>query len=195
MPARPRARSHSLVPSLLAAIAVFGAMTPGHAADWAPDASASRIDFSGTYAGQAFQGAFKTWRAEIAFDPADLAHARVAAVIDVASAKTGSALYDGTLPQAEWLDAKGAPEATFIADGFTSQGPGRYEAAGRLKLKGRETPVALPFALTIEGDQARMTGSVVLDRLALDVGAKSDPKAEWVGRAIKVDLLVIARKR
>ena len=61
---------------LLGAMAILlaGAM-PAGAATWAVDYAKSHLGFQVQWSGEAFNATFKTWKADITFDPADLAHA------------------------------------------------------------------------------------------------------------------------
>lgn len=162
-------------------------------ARWTPIHAESRIGFTGKHAGVVFSGVFERWRAEIAFDPDRLAESRAAVEIEVASARTGSMQYDGSLPSADWFDAAAHPVARFVADRFVAgDGPGRYVAEGRLTLRGVAQPATLPFALRMEGDRARVSGETVIDRLDHGVGATTDPQAAWVSREIAVTIELLA---
>jgi cytochrome b561 len=167
-----------------------------HAAppDWTIASQSSHIEFTGTHAGQAFTGRFQNWSGTIAFDASALDQSQIVIDIDMSSAKTGDNYKDGTLPQEEWLDVKHFPKARFEARSFKVLGPEKFEAQGSLTIKGKTTPLDLPFTLKIEGLTAVMTASAKLDRIALGIGTKSDPDAEWVSRDIKVDISVTARR-
>jgi cytochrome b561 len=182
----------ALTTIILACAAGFSAQS---APIWVADLANSRIEFSGTHAGRIFKGVFEKWSAEIAFDPADPSKSDVTATVKTASAKTGDLMYDGTLPQAEWLDPKGFPEALFKTKLIRLKAPGQYEAESELTLKGHAVELVLPFNLIISGDQAQMTGAVKLDRSKFDIGQKSDAKAEWVGNDINVTLTLRAQKK
>ena len=176
-------------------LAFAGSLSAQSAPVWVVDQATSRIEFSGTHAGRTFKGVFEQWVAEIAFDPADLAKSDVTVTVKTASAKTGDLMYDGTLPQAEWLDPKSFPDAVFKTKAVRLKAPGQYEADGELTLKGHRLALVLPFSLTITGDQAQMTGAVKLDRSKFDIGQKSDAKAEWVSNDISVSLTLRAKKK
>lgn len=141
------------------------------AARWAVDPAQSSIGFSSSVGGQAFRGAFTRWTAFIAFDPAVLPTSRVQVVIEPASAASGDASRDSTLKQSNWFDTSRFPKAVFEAVDFRSLGANRYEARGTLEIKGRKTPVTLPFTLAINGAAADMQASVSLDRRVLGLGA------------------------
>ena len=57
-----------------AALAVTLVATPAFAAHWTVDTARSRLGFSVQWSNEPFAATFKSWRADIAFDPADLAH-------------------------------------------------------------------------------------------------------------------------
>lgn len=161
---------------------------------WTVDPAASEIAFSGKHAGNEFKGTFKTWTADIAFDPADLAGSKAKVTVEMGSAVTGNKTYDGSLPSAEWLDPKAFPDAVFETKSFTKTGENAYTAAGTLTIKGVSQDVSLPFTLKTEGDKTLMDGSLTLDRLLYKVGTASDPKAEWVSKDIAVTVKVTATK-
>ena len=181
--------------STLPALALIVAIAPvANAADWQVSKAESSIAFSGTHAARPFTGKFNNWTAEIDFDPEAPDQASVVVVVTTASAETGTALYDKTLPNTEWFDVANYPDATFTTDSITALGDGQYEATGTLTIKGQETPVDLPFILTIEGDRAAMQAKVTLDRIALGMGTKSDPDAAWVSQEIRVTITLVATR-
>lgn len=161
------------------------------------DAKTGTLGFSGTHAGNVFNGNFGEWSAEIRFSPAALSESRITATIETASAKTGNAMYDGTLPSADWFDTKQYPQAKFMSTRLEKTAGG-YRAEGTLTLRGKSVPVALTFALTpADGDAAsvKVEASAKLDRLAFDIGAQSDAKAEWVSREIPLTLSFVAQRQ
>ena len=161
---------------------------------WTVDPAASSIEFSGQHTGNDFKGSFKSWTAQIAFDPADLKNSAVAVTIQTSSALTENQTYDGSLPSAEWLNFKAFPEATFQSKEITHLDGDKYEAKGTLTIKNISTDVTLPFTLKIDGETATMTGTLVVDRLAYDIGKAADPKGDWVSKDIAVAVSVKATK-
>jgi len=63
---------------------------PAAAADWAVDAGKSALGFTASASGVNFDGKFKSWQAEIAFDPANPAAGHAKVTIDMASAVTAT---------------------------------------------------------------------------------------------------------
>ncbi len=161
---------------------------------WVVEAADSKIAFGGTHEGNAFTGAFQRWNGQINFNPAKLDAAKAVVTIDLASARTSSSYYDGTLPQADWFDVAKTPQATFTSKSFRSLGGDRYEAQGELSLHGITQAVTLPFTLKIDGARATMDGKLSLKRLDFKIGVNSDPEAQWVGDKVDLDIHVSAHK-
>jgi len=183
---------------LLAAALLFSlSAAPALAADYVVDYKNSKIEFSGTHAGNAFKGSFGTWTALIRFDPADLAGSSIVATFDPASAKTGNSMYDGTLPQADWFDVKNHPQATFASTAITAKEDGSgYTATGDLTLRGVTKAVSFDFTLSpLETAPVTAKASFTIDRLDFDIGKKSDASAEWVDREIVLSLDITATPR
>lgn len=180
----------SVTSLLLASSMAFA--TAADARPWVVDAKQSSISFSGQHVGKTFKGSFTTWQANINFDPARPEVAKVAVSIDLASAKTGDAMYDKTLPSADWFDIAKARQAKFVATKITKTGGNDYIADGQLTLRGKSVPVKLPFTLDIAGNTATMTGKMTVKRTAWGIGSGSDAKGEWVSLDIPVQVKVVA---
>lgn len=181
----------------LAAAAVLVAAPPAQAAPapaWTVDKAASKVTFASSFDGGAFSGSFRRWDVAIRFDPANLAGSSVTATFDTASAVTGDAARDQSLPEADWFNAKAFPQATYRATSFRALGGGRYQAIGTLTLRGVTKPLTLPFTLVITGDTARMTSSVGLNRLAFGVGQNEWKTTEVVPATVTVNISLAAKR-
>jgi polyisoprenoid-binding protein YceI len=163
----------------LLTLAVAPAVAAAPAPAWTVDKAASRIGFSSSFGGEAFSGAFRTWNAQIRFDPNNLAGSSATVTIDTASVATGDDDRDKTLPDAPWFASAQYPKAVFKAQSFKALGGGRYQAIGTLTLRGVTKPLTLPFSLSITGADAKMTSSMGLNRLAFGVG-----QGEWAGTEV-----------
>ena len=169
--------------SLAAAALLAG--TAG-AATYTVDHAHSRLGFKGVVEGAPFDGTFRSWDAQISFDPKALATSKVSVSVDVASAVTGDKDRDETLPTDDWFAVKRFPRAVFTANRFVDHGGGHYEAQGELVLKGVRRPVTLPFTLAISGGVAKMTGTATLDRTAFNVGSGKWSTPDEVAKAVTV---------
>ena len=180
--------------ALIAAAMLVLAAATGAAAQTAPkwvvDPAHSTLGFESQAMGEAVQGGFQRWDADIRFDPKQLGQSKVVVTIQTGSAFTGDADHDKTALGADWLATAMFPTATFQSQSFKDLGGGRYEADGDLTIRGVSKPLALPFTLTITGDTAQMTGETSVDRSLFGVGQGAYGGADVVPFAItvKVDL-------
>ena len=158
------------------AAALFLFMAPAGAASWNVDHAKSRLGFAVQWSGETFAATFKSWQANISFDPADLAHSHAVVTIDLASETSDSADNDDGLKGPEGFSIGQFPSAKFETTGFTAKGGNAYVAAGRLTLHGVTRPVTLPFTLTINGATAHMIGKAVVLRTDFGLG-----QGEWAG--------------
>jgi polyisoprenoid-binding protein YceI len=175
---------------LFVAAAALLVCTPACAAHWTVDTAHSTLGFSVLWSNEAFKADFKSWKAAIDFDPADLAHARADVSIDLSSEASDEQDFDDGLKGAEGFATSKFPTARFVATGFTHKSGNAYVATGTLSLHGMTRPVTLPFTLVIAGRIAHMTGTARLLRTDYGLGqgmwAGSDPVAHEV--TVTVDL-------
>ncbi len=155
----------------------------------------SSVGFATSWSGQAIQGRFDKWTADILFAPDALDKSKVSVSIDLASANTGDAQRDQSLPTADWFDAANHPKATFVADRFEPAGEGRFVAHGKLTLRGVTKPVDLPFRLKIDADKARMSGVTSLDRTAFGVGQGDWQATDQIPGKVQVSVQITATRR
>lgn len=142
-------------------------------ADWTV-ASGGRLGFTARWNGEAIDGRFGRWRAAIRFSPDELAKSQIRVTVDLASADTGDGQRDDSLKSSDFFDTGAHPSAVFTARDIRHLGEERYEGRGTLDLRGVSKPATLRFALKIDGDKARVTGTARIDRTAFGVG-----QGEW----------------
>lgn len=157
----------------------------------------SHIKFSFTHAGNQFEGEFKDWSAVIKYDAADIGKSSIRVEIKMASSNTGNALYDKTLPGKEWFDTADFPTAVYESNAILKNNDGSFTSKGMLKLKDKEVPVEFTFAMDpkdLSSSPVKTSFSFNLDRMILNLGLSSDPKAEWVSKEVKVTVSLEASK-
>lgn len=168
---------------------------PAAAATYTVDPATSSIAFSGEHAGAPFSGTFERYVIDIDFDPANVAATSIRATIDLASAKTGNKMFDGTLPNDDWFDVKNTPNGLFKSTKVEKQLDGTYQVTGDLTLRGITQPVTFVFTLDREdAPEINASATLTVDRLAYDIGKKSDAKAEWVSKDIAITLKLMVKK-
>ena len=182
---------------LLVAMAL--ASPAAEAAPWKVDAAKSKIGFVVTWDREPFRASFNRWTANIDFDPADIAGAKADVVIDMLSFVSEDPENDKYRIGPNGLDAMRFAQARFTTKSFRELGAGRYEAVADLTVRGVTKEVKLPFALTINGNSAHMTGELSLSRVDFSVGTGRTWGIDWasertVSHAVKVTVDLIATR-
>ncbi len=176
------------------ALACLAGPTDASADEWQIIPEDSRLTFHGSMLGTPVIGVFEQFSADIEFDPEALAEARVTVSIDMTAINTRHNERDLALRLPEWFSAIAFPKAYFSAQGFREVGEGQYITKGNLTVRGVSRQVTLPFDLSLENGEARMTASLDLRRNDFKIG-----QGEWTPDAIvsydvRVDILVTARQ-
>src|SRR6201999_1815636 len=112
-------KGHRVKPWLWSAAALVFLAAPANAAHWTVDYGKSKLGFTVPWSGEPFVATFKAWKADIDFDPKDLAHAHALVTIDLTSESSDSPDNDDGLKGAQGIDTSKFPTATFEAKSFT----------------------------------------------------------------------------
>src|ERR1700743_3052153 len=128
--------------------------SPAFAKPWTVDPANSKLGFVGMQGDTSFEGTFKTFTANIDFDPAHPETGKISATIDTSSATAGSER-DEYLPQADWFNVKKFPQAQFASTSIRAtasdkSGANCFEATGTLSIKGITKNLNLPVCLKHE---------------------------------------------
>jgi len=162
---------------------------------WRVDDEASRLGFTGTQQGRAFDGSFGEFSADIRFDPDNLDASRISVAVSPRSATTGDATRDSTIPGSEWFAVREYPTATFVSEDIHRTADGAYEARGVLTIKDYAKDIALGFTLDIDGEEAVAEGGVTLVRTDFGLGLDDSwLNAEGVGLEVRVDFRIEASR-
>lgn len=156
--------------ALSAFFALLIAAGPVQAGQWTVDYARSRLGFTVMWGKEPFSAVFKSWKADIDFEPNDPAHARVDVTVMLDSEISDEPDFDDGLKGAMGFQVSQFPLAHFVATDFARKGSNSYLATGRLSLKGISRPLTLPFTLAIENGRAHMKGSADVIRTDFEVG-------------------------
>lgn len=141
----------------------------------------SEIQFVSRQMGVPVQGKFKSFSAQVAFDPAKLAASKIAFTVDTGSADI-SREANAELPKSEWFNVAQFPKATFQSSSVKRLDGNRFEVAGKLSIKGLSSDVVVPVTLAQSGATTTATGSFPIKRLAFRIGEK-----EWADTSMVAD--------
>ncbi|HCX32700.1 MAG TPA: polyisoprenoid-binding protein [Rhodocyclaceae bacterium] len=133
-------------------------------------ADKSRLSFAYTQMGVPMEGTFRRFSAKMSFDPARVPSARASIEVDVAGIDTGSAEADQEVKGKLWFDAATHPTAHFVSTAVKALGGNRFEARGKLTLKGRTLDTAAPFTFTPTPQGGAFDGAFTLKRLDYAIG-------------------------
>lgn len=154
----------------------------------------SALTFAYKQMGVSMDGKFNKFAAQISFDPAKLASAQAHIDVSLASIDTGSADADEEVAGKLWFNAKTYPLASFVSSGVKSLGGNRYQATGKLSIKGRTLDIVAPVTFQADGLKGLFDGSFNIKRTAYAIGT-----GEWADLGtvaddiqIKFHLVVIA---
>lgn len=142
---------------------------------WSVVQPGSSIGITTAWEGEPFDSVFDRFDAAVEFAPGRRPTGRLSASIDTGSIGSGMRVRDRGMLGPIWLDAIAFPVAKFVAQTFRALGDDRFVAVGQLVLKGASVAVEVPFEWHREGDSARLSGALMLDRRDFDIGA-----GEWL---------------
>jgi len=145
------------------------------------------LGFTVRQMGAEVDGSLPIWTADIAYDEAT-GTGTVTVKIDTTALTLGSVTDQAK--DADFFDTANHPAAIFAATITRLEGTS-HEATGTLTLRGAEVPVTLPFTLDVDGDTARMTGEMTLDRRDFGMGASYSDEAT-VGFGVTVHVALTA---
>jgi polyisoprenoid-binding protein YceI len=145
-------------------------------------ASGGKIAITGKQMGVSVDGEFKKFTAQIQFDPANPSVAKAAIDVDVASIDIGQEDFNQELRSKTWFDAKTHPKASFISSAIKPTGPDRFDATGKLTIKGKTQEVTVPVTVKTEGGARLFEGTLSIKRTAFNIG-----EGEWKNTDIVAD--------
>ncbi|MEP1934751.1 MAG: YceI family protein [Roseibium sp.] len=165
---------------------------PAYADTWTIDPAQSVLGFEVAQGNSTLNGTFDSWTASIDFDPDTPEDAKISAEIQPASAVTGNAQFDSTLPGPDWFDVAGFPAARFSVSTVSLVEGNSYRAEGMLAVKEIGLPVILDFTLKIDGDTANAKGVAKLNRTDYQLG--TGVGTDTVGDSVTVTLNITATR-
>ncbi len=164
------------------------------ATDYTVQPAPSKLGFSGTFQGAAFNGQFTQWTAAISYDPAHLATSKFDVTVSPASVHTGDGDQEKALPGADFFDVAKFPTAHFVTTGFRQNGA-QVIADGQLTLRGVTKPLSLVVSFKPLGNGGTLDVIGTLKRLDFGVGGGDYADTSVIGADVKIDAhLVLAPK-
>ena len=170
--ARPQLKGLFIVKTYFAitALALLSAFAAPACAQQKLAPAQSEIAFTSKQMGVQVDGKFKKFDAQVAFDPTKPEAGKIAFSIELGSASLGAAETEAELAKPDWFNTKLFPQATFQSTAVKAAGPGKFEVAGKLAIKGASQDIVVPVTLVQTGTNATATGSFAIKRLDFKIG-------------------------
>ena len=156
------------------------------------DTAKSNLAFSSKQMGVPVPGSFKKFSTQIAFDPAKPTAASTVLEIDLASIDAGSKDANDEVVGKQWFNVKAFPTAKFVSTGVKALGGNRFEALGKMTIKGQTRDVVAPFTFKQEGASGVFDGGFVLKRMDYNIGEGPWADVSAVANEIEIKFHVVA---
>jgi polyisoprenoid-binding protein YceI len=177
-----------------AAILALGAMLPAPALAQI-DAAKSSVVAVSKQMGVPVEGRFKRFTAQVSFDPAKPAEGKASVEIDIASFDLGAEDFNRETVKKEWFDAAKFPKATFVTSAIRPAGPGKFDAAGKLTIKGIARDVVAPVSFRTEGGQQVFEGVLPIKRLQFNIGEGEWKDTSTVADDVQIKFRIVTAKK
>jgi polyisoprenoid-binding protein YceI len=129
---------------------------------------------------------FKTFSAQLDYDPAHPETAKAQVAVDTASMDLGDPEYNREVSKKEWFNSTQFPKATFVSSSIKPAGAGKLTVAGKLTIKGKSTDVSFPVSARTEAGKQVFEGQLPIHRLAFNIG-----EGEWKDTSMVADEVVL----
>ncbi len=149
-------------------------------------ANESTVTFSYKQMGVPMEGKFAKFTAQTSFDPAKLSKAQARIDIDLTSIDTGSDEANTEVKAKQWFNTQAFPSAGFVSTGVKALGSNRYEATGKLTLKGKTLDVVAPFTFQANGTRGLFDGVFTIKRLDYNIGEGLWTDVDTVANEIQI---------
>ena len=155
-------------------------------------ADQSHIEFVYQQMGVKVDGRFKSFTADLRFDPAKPAAAKASFDVALASIDTGAAESDEEVVGKGWFNTKVFPSAKFVATSVKPLGGQRFEVTGTLSIKGQSRPVVVPAQFTAQGKTGLFEGNFVIKRGDFSIGEGPWAKFDILANEVLVRFRIAA---
>ncbi|AQS41129.1 MAG: Periplasmic protein [Candidatus Tokpelaia hoelldobleri] len=162
--------------------------------DWVVDKQKSTLSYEVAFSGEPVSGTIGNWDAIIHFNPAAPQKARADIAIDANSINYGHPYVADSLPGTDGFDTAEYPQVRAVLDHFSKDQNG-WQATGTITIRGKTRPLTLNFTYQENNGHAIIQGSADIDRLAFDLGRQNDASGTWLGKTVRVDLVLEADRK
>ena len=116
-------------------------------------------------------GVFKKFTANIRINPAKPETGMANIEIDLASIDAGSMEANDEVKGKSWFNVAEFPKANFVSSSVKALGGGKFEATGKMTIKGKAMEMHAPFTLKEDKGMLNIDGVFTLKRLDFGIGS------------------------
>ena len=157
--------------TLLAALFATGVSMSALAAEYkAIVPEKSTVSFTSRQMGVPVEGRFGKFAVTVSFDPALSEKGKASIEIDLASIDAGSKDANDEVASKPWFNVREFPKASFVTESIKPMGGNRYEARGKMTIKGKTRDMIVPFTHRQEGIYGVIEGVIPVMRTQFGVG-------------------------
>ncbi len=176
---------------LFLGVAIVLALFPAYAQ---VDVNRSSVVAVSKQMGVAVEGRFKRFSAQVSFDPGKPGSGSARVEMDIASFDLGGEEFTREALNTEWLDVARYPKSVFVSDTIRTVGSGRFEATGKLTLKGITLPVTIPFIIRNEAKLQVFEGTLPIRRLQYRIGDGAWKDTTTVADEVLIKFRIVNQK-
>lgn len=177
----------SFIPIPLLALLALGMPAAAATVDYAK----SEISFISKQMNVPVQGRFRKFTAQVDFDAKKLEAARAQMEVELASVDTGSTEADAEVVKKGWFNTSAFPTAKFVSTSVRQTAPEKYEARGKLSIKGIGQEVTAPFSVKRSGDVVTYAGEFMIKRLQFKIGEGLWSDTDTVADEVQVKFRIV----
>lgn len=178
------------------ALAALLSCASAHALEFsAVQMSKSKVAFGYKQMNVPLNGAFARFNIAARFDPAKPAAGLASIDIDLASIDTGNSDADEEVLGKLWFDTKQYPQAHFVSTGIQALGGERYQALGKLTIKGKTLDVTAPFTFKQQDNTASFDGALTIKRLDYAIGTGLWADLSTVANEVSISFHFVASSK
>ncbi|MBB5192897.1 polyisoprenoid-binding protein YceI [Silvimonas terrae] len=149
----------------------------------------SKIGFAFKQMNVPVEGSFKRFDANVNFDLAKPEKTQATINVDLTSIDVGSADGNKTTQGKDWFNTTATPKATFVASSVKALGGGKFEARGKLTIKGVSKDIVAQLTAKQDGANLDVEGSFPMMRLQYKIG-----DGEWADTGTVADEVTVKFK-
>jgi polyisoprenoid-binding protein YceI len=157
------------------------------------DHAKSSVAFAAKQMNVPLEGGFRKFDAKLAWDAAKPEASKAEVTIDVTSIDLGDRMFDDEAKSKSFFNAAQFPQARFTSTAVKPLGGGRYEAAGKLTIKGATRDVVMPFAVKADGGATVFEGAVPIRRLDYNIGEGAWKETGILADEVRIRVRLVAR--